>query len=97
MADILFELPADEEKLKSRLLPRRKLLDRSLLTDISALFAHVEASGDSASQLRSAGSPPSRISKLPSGATSNWVSLITPAVLYEKPPSLAPASRVIET
>ena len=50
-------------------------------------------SGGSPSQFRSAGSPPRRISKLPSGATSNWVSLITPAVFCENPPSAAPACR----
>jgi histidinol dehydrogenase len=48
MADFLFELPKDEEKLKRRLLPRRKLLDRSLITDVSLLFEQVELRGDSA-------------------------------------------------
>ena len=48
MADFLFELPKDEEKLRRRLLPRRKLLDRSLIADVSSVFEDVASSGDKA-------------------------------------------------
>lgn len=48
MTDFLFKLPRDEETLKDRLSPRKKLLDRSLIADITTLFNNVEVSGDEA-------------------------------------------------
>jgi histidinol dehydrogenase len=48
MSDYLFELPRDEERLRARLRPRKDLIDRSLIEDVSAIFARVESSGDAA-------------------------------------------------
>jgi histidinol dehydrogenase len=48
MADFQFNWPEDEERLKSRLLPRRKLLDEGLIADVSSLFEQVVSSGDRA-------------------------------------------------
>lgn len=48
MKDLLFILPGDEDRLKSRLAPRKRLLNSALVSDISALFKEVEASGDKA-------------------------------------------------
>ncbi len=48
MVNFLFKWPEDEEKLKIRLLPRRKLLDRALIGDVSSLFEQVVSSGDRA-------------------------------------------------
>ncbi|MCP4754898.1 MAG: histidinol dehydrogenase [Proteobacteria bacterium] len=44
----VFEVPKDEKSLISRLKPRCQLLDRSLVSDISAIFKNVEESGDKA-------------------------------------------------
>ncbi len=48
MADFLFKWPEEEEKLKGRLLPRRKLLDGALIADVSSLFERVVSTGDKA-------------------------------------------------
>ncbi|MBN1906550.1 MAG: histidinol dehydrogenase [Deltaproteobacteria bacterium] len=48
MKDLLFILPGDEERLKRRLAPRKRLLNSALVSDISALFKEVESSGDKA-------------------------------------------------
>jgi histidinol dehydrogenase len=48
MKNIVFELPRDENELKQRLKPRKRLLDRSLIIDISKIFDDVEVSGDNA-------------------------------------------------
>jgi len=48
MNNYLFELPKDQEKLTNRLLPRRELLRRSLITDIGVIFEEVESGGDAA-------------------------------------------------
>ncbi len=48
MKDLLFIIPGDEERLKSRLAPRKHLLNSALVSDISKLFKEVEASGDKA-------------------------------------------------
>ncbi len=46
MNDFLFKLPDDDETLRKRLSPRKKLLDSSLIADITAIFNNVAASGD---------------------------------------------------
>lgn len=48
MVNFKYEWPEDEEKLKRRLLPRRKLLDGALIADISSIFKQVTDSGDQA-------------------------------------------------
>ncbi|MEW6185225.1 MAG: histidinol dehydrogenase [Thermodesulfobacteriota bacterium] len=48
MTDFQFKWPEDEEQIKKRLLPRRKLLDRTLIADVSAIFQEVESVGDRA-------------------------------------------------
>ncbi len=48
MVNFQYNWPEDKEKLKSRLLPRRKLLDGALIADISSIFKQVTASGDRA-------------------------------------------------
>ncbi len=48
MKDIVFELPRDEKGLSDRLKSRKKLLDRSLIENISSIFNNVEISGDNA-------------------------------------------------
>jgi histidinol dehydrogenase len=48
MKDLLFILPGDEKRFYTRLAPRKRLLDSSLVSDISALFKEVESSGDRA-------------------------------------------------
>lgn len=48
MKDFLFILPKDDEKLRKRLSPRKKLLDSSLVAAIAAIFKKVAASGDKA-------------------------------------------------
>jgi len=47
-SDYLFELPRDEARLRARLEPRKQLLDRSLIGDVTTIFRDVESSGDSA-------------------------------------------------
>lgn len=44
----LFFLPDDECRLAARLLPRKRLIDRSLISDVSALFEKVREQGDAA-------------------------------------------------
>ncbi|NLA74470.1 MAG: histidinol dehydrogenase, partial [Deltaproteobacteria bacterium] len=48
MKDLLFILPGNEERLKKRLGPRKRLFDSTLVSDISALFQEVASSGDRA-------------------------------------------------
>ncbi len=48
MTDFVFTLPKDEAALRERLAPRKKLLDSSLIADITALFNNVAESGDNA-------------------------------------------------
>ncbi|MGD9157531.1 MAG: histidinol dehydrogenase [Desulfobacteraceae bacterium] len=48
MKDFLFKLPEDDEILRKRLSPRKRLLDSSLIADITAIFNNVAASGDNA-------------------------------------------------
>jgi histidinol dehydrogenase len=48
MKDFLFILPGDEARFHARMLPRKRLLDSALISDISALFREVESSGDKA-------------------------------------------------
>lgn len=46
MTDFVFKLPGDAERLRARLHPRKKLLDRSLIEGISRIFRNVEVAGD---------------------------------------------------
>ncbi len=48
MTGFIFEIPEDEDKLRSRLSPRKNLLDGSLLSDVTLLFNNVAADGDRA-------------------------------------------------
>lgn len=48
MTDFQFKWPEDEDQITKRLLPRRKLLDRTLIADVSAIFQEVESVGDKA-------------------------------------------------
>jgi histidinol dehydrogenase len=48
MKDFLFKLPDDDEILRKRVSPRKKLLHSSLIADVTAIFNSVATSGDSA-------------------------------------------------
>jgi histidinol dehydrogenase len=50
MKDFQFNWPKDKEKLKGRLLPRRKLLNEALITDVKLIFEKVNSIGDRAIQ-----------------------------------------------
>ncbi|MFC1839498.1 histidinol dehydrogenase [Thermodesulfobacteriota bacterium] len=48
MSGFIFEIPKDENKLRDRLSPRKKLLDGSLIADVTILFNSVMTDGDGA-------------------------------------------------
>ncbi|MFC1494801.1 histidinol dehydrogenase [Thermodesulfobacteriota bacterium] len=48
MSGFIFEIPKDENKLRDRLSPRKKLLDGSLIADVTTLFNSVMTDGDGA-------------------------------------------------
>ena len=48
MQGLIFKLPEDENRLRARLLPRKNLLDGSLIADVTSLFNNVMDDGDRA-------------------------------------------------
>ena len=48
MQGLIFKIPEDENKLRDRLLPRKNLLDGSLIANVTSLFNNVMSDGDSA-------------------------------------------------
>lgn len=48
MSGLIFKIPEDEKKFRDRLSPRKSLLDRSLIADVTSLFNNVMNNGDRA-------------------------------------------------
>lgn len=48
MSGLIFKIPEDENKLRDRLLPRKNLLDGSLIANVTSLFNNVMNDGDRA-------------------------------------------------